>query len=142
MPAKFDVTYRYASGVTVVAGTNYRGGTTFIGSGGQVFVDRGKITADPQPLLDQTLSHGNLDAYEQLYRKKNHFGDWLDCIASGKKPVADIEIGHRSATLCHLGNISIRLGRKVAWDPAREQIDGDDEATAMLSRPYRKPWTL
>ncbi len=78
----------------------------------------------------------------QSYRKKNHFGDWLDCIALGQKPVADIEIGHRSATLCHLGNISIRLGRKIAWDPAREQIDGDDEASVMLSRPYREPWTL
>ena len=51
-------------------------------------------------------------------------------------------IGHRSATVCHLGNIAIRTGRKLTWDPAKEQIVGDKEAAAMLSRPYRKPWEL
>ena len=51
-----------------------------------------------------------------------------------------VEIGHRSATVCHLGNIVARIGRKIQWDPVKETIVGDDEAAAMLSRPYRKPW--
>ena len=142
VPARYGITYRYASGVTVVAGTDYRGGTTFIGSEGQVHVTRGKITSDPPGLLEGTLSHGDLDAYQELYRTKNHFGDWLKCIRTGEKPVAEIEIGHRSATVCHLGNISIRLGRKIGWDPAKEQIVGDEEASGMMLRPYREPWAL
>ena len=53
-----------------------------------------------------------------------------------------MEIGHRSATVCHLGNISIRTGRKITWDPAKEEIIGDTAAAAMLSKPYRSPWKL
>jgi hypothetical protein len=61
---------------------------------------------------------------------------------SRQKPICDVEIGHRSATVCHLGNIACRLGRKIAWDPGKEQISGDAEAAAMLTRPYRAPWRL
>jgi hypothetical protein len=53
-----------------------------------------------------------------------------------------VEIGHRSATVCHLGNIAVRTGRKVTWDPEKEQIVGDDEAATMLDRTHRSPWTL
>ena len=55
-------------------------------------------------------------------------------------PIADVEGGHRTATACHLANISLRLGRKLSWDPSKEEILGDREASAMLERPYRKPW--
>ena len=51
-----------------------------------------------------------------------------------------MEIGHRSATVCHLGNLAVRLGRKLTWDPAKEEIAGDPEAARMLDRPYRAPW--
>jgi predicted dehydrogenase len=142
VPARYRITYRYAHGVTVAAGTDFRSGVTFIGSRGRLHVDRGKIASNPSELLEQTLSHGDLDAYQQLYRKKNHFGDWLDCVRTSNMPVADIEIGHRSVTVCHLGNIAIRLGREIRWDPDKERIIGDEEAERMLSRPYRTPWTL
>ena len=59
-----------------------------------------------------------------------------------KPPICDVEIGHRSATVCHLGNIAIRTGRKLTWDATKETIVGDNEAAAMLSRPYRSPWVL
>ena len=78
----------------------------------------------------------------QLYASKSHHGNWLDCIRSRKLPIADVEIGHRSATVCHLGNIAIRTGRKIKWDPVREQIVDDKDAAAMVSRPYREPWKL
>jgi predicted dehydrogenase len=143
VPANFEVTYRYANGVEVVAGSkNYRSGTTFIGKHGRVSVDRGKIESDPAEILKTTLPNGSLQEYEAAYQSKNHFGDWLECIRSGQQPAADIEVGHRSVTVCHLGNISIRLGRAIRWDPAGEQILDDDEASQMMSRPYRAPWTL
>jgi hypothetical protein len=59
-----------------------------------------------------------------------------------KAPICDVAIGHRSATVCHLGNIAVRVGRKIAWDPAKEQVVGDSEAASMLARPYRAPWSL
>ena len=66
--------------------------------------------------------------------------NWLDCIRTRKQPFADAEDGHRVATACHLSNISLRLGRMLRWDPVKEDIIGDREASAMLVRPYRKPW--
>jgi len=72
----------------------------------------------------------------------SHIRDFLDCIKSRKRPVADVEEGHLTAVMCHLGNIATRLGRSLQWDAAKEVFSGDKEANAMLSRPYRKPWKL
>lgn len=59
-----------------------------------------------------------------------------------REPVATVEIGHRSATLCHLANIAMRLHRKLKWDPARETFVDDDEANRMMVRTMRTPWML
>ena len=64
----------------------------------------------------------------------------VDCVQTRKQPVAPVEVAHRSITLAHLGNIALRTGRDLKWDPARETIAGDAGASEMLSRPYRKPW--
>ena len=71
-----------------------------------------------------------------------HFENWLGCVKSRRPPICDVEVGHRSATVCHLGNIAVRTGRKITWDPAAEQVVGDAEANRLLSRPYRVPWSL
>jgi predicted dehydrogenase len=71
-----------------------------------------------------------------------HIRDFLACVKSRARPVADVEEGHLSAAMCHLGNIATRLGRSLRWDPRKEEIAGDSEANRMLSRPYRKPWAL
>lgn len=72
----------------------------------------------------------------------NHFRNFLDCIKTRRDPIAPVEVGHRSATLCHIGNIAMRLKRKLRWDPVAEKFIGDDQANQMLSRPYREPWHL
>jgi hypothetical protein len=69
-----------------------------------------------------------------------HMKDLLANIASRGKPVADIEEGHISTACCILGNISMQLGRTLAWDPAKGRVIGDEEANRLLRRPYRKPW--
>jgi hypothetical protein len=69
-----------------------------------------------------------------------HARNFLDCVKSRQRPAADVEDAHRTATACHLANISLRLGRKIRWDAAKEEIVGDTEAAAMLERPYRLPW--
>jgi predicted dehydrogenase len=133
------INYKYADGVTMIVGQGQKDipqGATFVGSKGKIFVTRGKITSDPADILAEPLK----DSDVHLYASGNHHQNFLDCIQSRKLPICDVEIGHRSATACHLGNIAVRLGRKIEWDPVKEQIVGDPEANAMVSRPYRSPW--
>ncbi len=131
----------YANGVEVIVGQLQKdipGGCTFIGEKGRIFVDRGKITpSDPEILKFEPAGD-----VVRLMVSKDHPQNWLDCIKSRELPICDVEIGHRSASVCHLANMAVRLGRKVQWDPGKEQVIGDDEAAAMASRPYREPWKL
>ncbi len=69
-----------------------------------------------------------------------HARNFLDCVKSRERPIADVEGAHQVTTACHLANISLRIGRKIRWDADHEEIIGDREASAMLERPYRKPW--
>ena len=66
--------------------------------------------------------------------------DWLNSIRTRQRPLCEVEDGHRVAIACHLANMSLRLGRAIQWDPEKEQVVGDKEATAMCVRPYRAPW--
>jgi predicted dehydrogenase len=69
-----------------------------------------------------------------------HVRNFLDCVKSREEPIADLETGHRVTAGCHLANISLRVGRRIRWDAGREEIAGDEEASALLAGPYRKPW--
>jgi predicted dehydrogenase len=71
---------------------------------------------------------------------RGHMRDWLQAIATRGKPVADIEQGHISTASCILANLSMKLGRTLAWDQAAGKAIGDDEANRLLARPYRAPW--
>jgi predicted dehydrogenase len=135
------VTLTYANGTKVVVGQEQKDipeGCTFVGEKGRLFVDRKQITASVPAILKTELG---ADAV-RLYVSTSHPQNWLDCIKSRQSPVADVEIGHRTATACHLANIAVRLGRRIQWDPAAEQMIGDAEAAAMTVRPYRAPWKL
>jgi len=90
---------------------------------------------EPQPWTTAMKEPGSSDEQFDL-----HVRNFLDCVKSRERPIADVEGGHQATTACHLANISLRLGRSVRWDPEKEEIAGDREATAMLTRPYRKPW--
>lgn len=135
---RFDVHYRYANGVTLHCTSEGENGVTFAGSEGTIFVSRSRIAAEPREILDQPADIGAV----KLYRSDDHRGDWIACMRDRRRPICDVEIGHRSATVCHLGNIALRLRRKLAWDPAAERFVGDDEANRLLSKPMRAPWSL
>ena len=77
----------------------------------------------------------------RLYESANHYRNFIDCVRSRKEPRAPVEVGHRTATICHLGYIVMRLNRKLRWDPKGERISGDDEASGMLKRVHRAPWS-
>jgi predicted dehydrogenase len=133
----FQVRSTYANGVTLETVSDDHG-VHFQGTDGWIKVDRGFFEAsDPQ--IDKTpLGAGEV----HLYQSPGHHRDWFDCIRSRRRPIADVEIGCRSATLCHLANIAIRTGKAIHWDPDQERITNDPSLNAWLGRPYRSPWTL
>jgi predicted dehydrogenase len=131
----FEATY--ANGVKLVCKT---GGshTRFEGTEGWVDVKRGGLETEPASLKQQVIGADEI----HLYKSNNHKGNFLDCIKSRKDPIASAEVGHRTGTLCHLGNITMLLKRPLRWDPAAERFIGDDAANSMRWRPRRSPWTL
>ena len=134
----FDVHYRYANGVTVHCSSEGENGVTFKGTEGTIFVSRSRISADPQEILEIAPDSGDI----HLAESTDHHSNWVDCMRRRARPICDVEIGHRSATVCHLGNIALLLGRKIRWDPEQELIVGDEEASRMLRRPMRSPFSL
>lgn len=78
----------------------------------------------------------------RLYESRNHEKNFVECIYSGKDPVAPIEVGHRTISISHVTNIAIRLGRSsLAWDPVSQTVPGDAKANALLKRAARKGYT-
>jgi Oxidoreductase family, C-terminal alpha/beta domain/Oxidoreductase family, NAD-binding Rossmann fold len=134
---KSDIKYTYANGVVLYLKTG-GGGTRFEGTKGWVYVNRGKLEAEPKSLLSSVIGPNEI----HLYESHDHKGNFLDCVKSRKDPICAVEIGHRSASVCHLGNISMRLNRPLTWDPKAEQFPGDDEANRMLWRSRRAPWWI
>ena len=96
------------------------------------------LEADPPELLQQGL--GPDDA--RLLHSSHHLGNFYASVRSRKPPICPAEVGHRTATVCHLGNIAMALGRPLDWDPVAERFVNDDEANGLLSRPMRAPWKL
>ncbi len=134
------LTYRYANGVVMYHGglPGYNFGVVFVGTQGKVCVDRGRFKAEPESLMNEKF-----DALPvQLYRSTNHYRDFVNCVRSRKKPICDVEVGARSVTVCHLGNLAYWHGRKLRWDPAKEQFIGDAEANTWLDREKRGPWKV
>jgi len=134
---KADIEYMYANGVKLVLTTG-GGSTRFEGSEGWVFVTRGKLDAEPKSLVTSTIAPDEI----HLYSSNDHKQDFLDCIKTRKDPICNAEVGHRSSTVCHLGNIAMLLDRPLKWYPQKEQFIGDDEANRMRQRPARAPWCL
>src|ERR1035441_8031212 len=79
---------------------------------------------------------------KHLYKSYSHTKDFLDCMRSRKKPICDVEIGCRSVTVCHLGNLAYWHHRHLQWDPVKERFVGDEEANQWLDRPKRAPWQV
>jgi hypothetical protein len=105
---------------------------------GEVFVSRGdRLDTTPVELKNRPLSVGDI----HLYASGNHEDNWVQCMKSRKQPICTAEIGHRTATICHLSGIAERLKRPLRWDPAKEEIIGDAEASRWMDRPRRAPYT-
>ncbi len=128
---------RYANGVTMSSSAG-NPGVKFIGEDGWLYVRRGGFDAHDRNLLREKIGEDGI----QLYRSRNHMGNFLDCMRTRKETICPVEVGHRSNTVCILHHISMKLGRKLKWDPVKEVIIGDKDASAMLDYPHRKGWEV
>jgi predicted dehydrogenase len=148
----YEVVFTYANGVRQVVKTTpddsiyggvikengQRNGIKFEGTNGWIWVNRNEIEASDDALLSTPLPAGAV----RLRVSNDHMQNFLDCVRSRQLPVADVETGHRSASLCHLGVIALRLGRKLNWDPKHEKFvgEGAHADNKWLSREMRKPF--
>ncbi|OHB70942.1 MAG: hypothetical protein A2V70_19625 [Planctomycetes bacterium RBG_13_63_9] len=138
MCGKPKVFFRYGGDVVMELGDGPMGGSIFVGEQGKITINRNSLKVEPEELAKEPWK----DSDVRLYVSNDHMQNWIDCIKSRKRCVADVEIGHRSATVCHLGNIARWVGRRLRWDPKTETFPGDDEANGYLERPMRKPYEL
>jgi predicted dehydrogenase len=140
-PVHFEVVATYADGVKMIyhdetePGRGPRG-NKFVGDEGWVSVDdTGKITASSDAIMQKLK--GPQRGYEYMM---GHHRNFLDCVKTRQTPISNAEVSHRSVTTCHAGNICLRLGHKLRWDPVSERFVSDDLANRMLERAKRSPW--
>ena len=134
------LTYHYANGTVMTRQGISRGspGVRFEGTKGFVEVSRDHLISQPENLIRQTIGPNEI----HLYESKNHPDNFLECVRTRRRPASDADVGYRSITVCHLGNIAYWLKRPLQWDPEKEQFVNDTEADRMLWREMRSPWQI
>jgi len=129
----------YQNGVEMVHEDFDRGwAVRFIGSEGTLNISRSFLESKPENIVYKRIG----DNDTKLYRSSNHYSNWTQAIRNRTKPICDVEIGHRSASVCNLANIAYQLGRPLDWDPEKEEFKNDPEANKLRSKEYRKPYVL
>jgi len=137
-PVNFEVTAAYANGVKLIMYDKSPRAVRFVGDEGWISVDdNGNVNAEPKSILK--LRRFKQHDYSYM---KGHHRNFLECVKTRARTIAPPEVAHRSTTTCHIGNICLRLGRKVRWNPKTEQFIDDPGANTMLARAMRSPWHL
>jgi len=108
----------------------------FLGSEGKIEVSRSFYRSDIEKLTERKLKRTD----EPLYESNDHYQDWVDAIKNRTKPVSDVETGHRTSSLCNIVNLAYDLERPLKWSPSHERFIDDDDADALLTRPFRGKW--
>jgi hypothetical protein len=134
------LTYRYANGTIMTRDQISRPvpGVLFTGTKGKVEVSRDHLITEPESLIRQQIGPNEI----HLYESKNHPDNFLQCVQTRERPASDAEVGCRSITVCHLGNIAYWLERALRWDPQKEEFVNDPGANRMRARTMRAPWRL
>jgi predicted dehydrogenase len=138
--ARDGIIYEYANGIQMIHQT-VKGSQscTFIGTNGEVYVARGELKTTPDESLKTKIIGDN---EKHVYKSTNHYQDFIDAIKKRSKPICDVETGHRTATVCNIGNIAYQLQHSLQWNPNKEKFEGDDEANKLLHRPMKKEWKV
>ncbi len=133
------LTYRYDNGITMTHESwEWKNAILFTGTEGEIKLQRNKIETTPTALATKDLTN----AAQKVYKSENHYLDFLNAMKTRSMPVCDVEIGHRTASVCNIGNIAYRLNRALQWDPKKEQFKNDKEANALLTRKMNKEWGI
>jgi len=134
------LTYTYENGIKVTH-TKWGSGNNeiqFIGTEGRLEISRGYLKSFPDAsLAKKPLRESDTN---RVYNSPNHHEDWLDAIKNRTRPICDVEVGHRTASVCNIANIAYALQRPLEWNPQSEQFIDDPGANLMLDRAYRGPW--
>ena len=140
------VSMKYDDGVEVrfeLEGSGPAGGGIFVGSDCKMEINRNKFATNPPDFVKDAPKPALQDKWEgDGWIARPHIQNWLDCIKTRELPNADVEIGHRSISVCHLVNITREMGRKLKWDPVKETFPEDAEASKLLDRPRRAGFEL
>ena len=149
----FMVKQEYDNGVNVFTSGGYPNGIRYEGSDGWIWVSRGSYQASSSDPVAQDNNAKALDASDpkiltsvigpdeiHLTKSTEHHGNWLGAIQGNNELLSPVEIGHRACSVCLVSHIAMKLGRKLAWDPVKEEFINDPEANTYLSRPQRRPW--
>lgn len=133
------LTYRYANGITMTHEKwDWSNAIHFVGTEGEIKVQRKKLETTPASLKDKVIG----DTEKHVYKSENHYKDFLDAMRKRSKPICDVEIGHRTSSVCNLGNIAYELKRPLQWNPKKEQFKNDKEANELLGRSMRAEWGI
>lgn len=131
--------FEYANGVQMIHQTDQRKNYChFFGSEGEVYVQRGTLRTTPETLKDKVFDRSEY----KIYVSDNHFEDFIQAIRKRAKPICDVEVGHRTATVCNIGNIAYQVGRTLEWDPEKEKFIKDSEANKLLKRKMKREWKV
>jgi hypothetical protein len=133
------LTYKYENGIIVTKEDfGKKHAIQFNGSEGQLEIQRSKLLTTPVTLKDKVIGENE----KRVYNSPNHYKDFLAAIRKRSLPISDIETGHRSATVCNIGNIAYELNRPLKWNPKKEKFKNDDQANQLLSRTMKKEWAV
>jgi predicted dehydrogenase len=133
------LTYKYENGITMTHEKwEWNNAIHFVGTEGEIKVQRKKIETTPISLKDKVIG----ETEKHVYKSENHYKDFLDAIRNRSKPICDVEVGHRTASVCNIGNIAYRLNRSLKWNPKKEIFTDDKEANALLGRTMNKEWGI
>jgi len=143
-----EVHYWYKNGVELMCENEGGNGVRFHGTDGWIFVSRLRLEASNPELLKEPVAGFDTSSYDERNKREEipgtdeHHNNWLDCIKTRQRPATEIETGHRSASICHLGNVAMRLARPLQWDPEKEEFAGDAAANMLRDKPFHAPWRV
>lgn len=133
------LTYRYENGITMTHEKwDWNNAILFTGTEGELRVQRRKIETTPASLATKVIS----ETEKHVYKSENHYKDFFDAMRKRSKPICDVEIGHRTASVCNIGNIAYQLNRSLKWNPKKESFKDDKEANALLGRSMNDAWGI
>ena len=133
------LTYRYKNGITMTHEKwDWNNAIHFVGTEGEIKVQRKKLETTPPALKDKVIG----ETEKHVYRSDNHYKDFIASMRTRKLPICDVEIGHRTASVCNIGNIAYQLGRPLKWNPKKEMFKGDAEANGLLGRDLKNGFTI